>query len=74
MAIREAALSPESAELAECRSWIGAAQAAQNKIDEARPLLETGYEGMRKAKGEQHSETRKAYVRLMAVQSKPDNP
>lgn len=63
---RTAALAPDSAELAECTSWLGAALLAQRRFDEAKPLLLQGFVGMQKAKGNDHSETRQAYARLIA--------
>ena len=67
MAIRESALAPESAELAECKSWLGAALVRQGRYDEAKPLLTQGFAGMQRAKGNDHSETRQSFARLMQL-------
>jgi eukaryotic-like serine/threonine-protein kinase len=65
--IRGSALAPESAELAECKSWLGTALLAQRRFGEAEPMLLQGFVGMQKAKGNDHSETRQSYARLMAL-------
>lgn len=67
LAIRESGLAEESVEIAECKSWIGAALAGQNKVDEAKPFLVEGFEGIRKAKGDGHTETQQAQARLRSV-------
>lgn len=65
--IRAAEQTSESAELAESKSWLGAALLAQRRFDEAEPLLLQGFSGMQKAKGNEHTETRQAYARLMTL-------
>ncbi len=65
--IRTAALEPGSAELAKCKSWLGAALLAQGRFSDAQPLLIQGFVEMQKAKGNSHRETRQAYARLMAL-------
>lgn len=65
--LRTAALSPDSAEIAECKSWLGAALTKQQRLCEAEPMLFQGFVGMQKAKGPDHSETRQSYARLMAI-------
>lgn len=53
--------------VADTQSLLGAALVAQGRLDDAEPLLETGYTGLKHALGEDDPHTHSAQARLVAL-------
>ena len=64
LALRERALPPDHWLIASSRSLLGESLARRGRLAEARPLLETGYEGLRAKLGEDSPRTKDAAQRL----------